>query len=292
MNYNNIPVSTYTFSVKSNIQINTDAAFLYIKNITSSDPNNICGIKYSGNVSKKNMWNKIIQKSGNTNDLINFLHACTITYLHPEKTNGKPINIKMYNTGTLHITGCKTIKQCIDTVKYIYNKIKDVPHIIYFDKNMNPPIFNIFTSMKNIHFKFDFIINRQKLYNFLIADNSTNNYIVSYEDQIMTGVNIKKQITSKYDNIIKMNMENDTEEIEQIEIIHNKIKTITFIIFYSGVCRFSGSNDDFMRESFYEFIKYMQDNREKYEDVNNMNDDNNFNRIKHIPSTKDLLIET
>lgn len=307
MDYCNIPVSTYTFVVKSNILVNMEVAVSKFKESIKNEYGKISGIKYSGDVSKKNMHNKPIQSFGDSSNGINFLHACTIRYKHPDKAFDKPINVKIYNNGSMHITGCKKMNHCFDTISAIFNILKAHKNIVYYTEPTT--IFRIYTTMKNVHFRFSFCINRHKLINFFKKHDNFG-YIISYDDQIMTGLNIKKQLTSVTDTIHVMEWNrglapsttqtgicpiprlnqkfigiNQDEELPQIytqkiPVEYDNLKTITFIVFYSGVCRFSGTNDQFMMSAFYEFIKIIQDNKHEYAD---MDTKTSGNRIEHIP---------
>lgn len=268
MAYNTIPISTFSFVVKSNILINMELAFVKIRDMISQEPGHLSGIKFSGNVSKKNMHSRPIQSKGTSSEKINFLHACTIRYKHLDKNPEKPINVKLYNNGTMQITGCKKMQHCVDTISIIYETLRQYKNIIYYTEPT--AVFKIHMVMKNIHFRFGFCINRHKLVEFF-KKNGNFKYIVSYDDQIMTGLNIKKKIEDeKTDTIMIVEFDQSgTKKVYELEIPveYSSLKTITYIIFYSGVCRFSGTNDRFMEKSYYEFTKLIMDNRQEFEDI-------------------------
>lgn len=266
LDYDQIPVSTYSFVVKSNVYFNMDLIHEVLP--ISDTPLSVRSIKYTGPVSKKTIHKTDVVRRGNTKKSPNMLHACTIQYMLPEKL----VNVKLYNTGSMQITGCKSHDQCHRTIFGIYCLImKHCPQGVYRKSASEARvIFNIEAVMKNIHFNVGFKVIRQKFAEYFAAPERAVDfdYVMTYDDQTSAGLNIKKIISHvQRDKIDQMIIGGDASpeskgfEVSEIEVDvrYKPAKSLTFILFHSGNCRYSGCNDKVMRQGYYDFVKLVCD---------------------------------
>lgn len=117
------------------------------------------------------------------------------------------INIKLFTNGSIQMTGCKNIKSALWVLDQIFDKLKTVKYV--FNKSMTQiipspftndsnaldieKIFNFKIAMINSGFNIGFKINREKLYNCLIA----NKYDCTYDPTSHACVNIKHHMNDK-----------------------------------------------------------------------------------------------
>lgn len=281
--YDDIPVSTYTFVARSNIYFNVNMINEAVD--TSSLPNHIKTIKYSPDVSKKTIHTIKVTYKGEVDTrrtkTPNFLHACTIRYALPEKD----VTVKICNTGTMHITGCKSMDQCYRTIFGMYKIIwAACPKAIYMKNNEFKVVFDIDTVMRNVHFDVGFKINRERFARFFEQHDGFG-YVITYDDQFMTGLNIKEPLIETTDVIQELSImcaPRDMSEqcdglpddlssysVEEKEVVvkYKDDKMITFILFYSGKVRMSSCNIKRSRASYLRFIELVNKHRHVFEDV-------------------------
>lgn len=264
--YDDIPVSVYTFFAKSNVYFNLDDIHKQV--VCQNQPDCIKWIKYTPEVSKKTIHTVSINCRGDISDsdkyTPNLLHACTICFLLTEKA----VNVKLYKTGTMHITGCKSIEQCCRAVFGVFKVIHTTcAHNIYKKVPNEPFEFIINAVMKNLHFNLGFKINRERFLR-RFSTLPDIDYVITYEDQANAGINLKKLISHiKTDTMTRMIIDEAaagyTQTLCEMPVSYKPTKSITFILFYSGICRYSGCNERVMRESYDEFVstlvKYRND---------------------------------
>lgn len=281
--YDDIPVSTFTFVARSNIYFNVNMINSMVE--TSSESNHIRTIKYSPNVSKKTIHMIKVSYKGEVDPkktlTPNFLHACTIRYVLPEKDT----TVKICNTGTMHITGCKTPDQCYRTIFGMYKIIwTTCPQAIYLKNSDSRVVFNVETVMRNVHFDLGFRINRERFAHFF-ERNDGFGYIITYDDQFMTGLNIKEPVSETMDVVneltISCDQPDDAGEAnglpsagcsytvceKAVNVKYKADKMITYILFYSGKVRMSACNINHSRQSYLRFLELVMKHRRVFEDV-------------------------
>lgn len=134
-----IKISTITLSCQlplCNLNLTNIGKYLEIDD-------EIIGIKYNYaelNVMKGKYSTTIYKKAKNKNeDKINkalFYNQITIIY----KNNENNVNIKLFKNGSLHLTGCKSIDECVTITKTIYLKLlnlKNKTDVILLTKDIN-----------------------------------------------------------------------------------------------------------------------------------------------------------
>lgn len=235
LNFNNLPtglkISTMTLTCSLDTLINIENIGKYI-DITFG---NIVYIKY-GNTeneirtiiikksnkkdSKKNSKNinSNKKKRSNTKPDNNFYNQASI-YIEINEETGKTVNTKVFQNGSIQMTGCTTINDFISAMnilckelckkKVVYDKISGniikkefvtkpenicVSKIHNFKIQMDDPvngtspnIHNFKIRMINSNFKSGFMISREILYNILTKENIT----CTFEPCIHACVNIK-----------------------------------------------------------------------------------------------------
>jgi len=105
-------------------------------------------------------------------------------YVKVHAKNKKPVNIKLFSNGSIHMTGCKTVENAIETlIKVLYELKKekaviDYAHMKVVDKpfcdNLEildlKNIIGLQIVMINSGFHIPFKMDRNKLYNLLLSD--------------------------------------------------------------------------------------------------------------------------
>jgi TATA-box binding protein (TBP) (component of TFIID and TFIIIB) len=194
----------------------------------------------------------------------------------------KPVNFKICRNGTFQMTGCKCHIHAELCIKYIWEYIKNDPTIYSFSRGSNLECLFI-PSMRNIDFSLGFIVDREKLNQYMCPNESNKQ---SYNDINFhclletsfgyTGVNIKiplNQDISKM-GIKKLTYTNknqwnqiDTTYQEYLDLLPLKEKESklkeerynTFLVFHSGKVIMSGLTSEFMKDVYYYFLKIMKE---------------------------------
>lgn len=182
----------------------------------------------------------------------------------------KKINFKICKNGTFQMTGCKNNKHAIECINQIWKRIKNNKDIYKFTNKDDKTLKSmLIPAMRNIDFNLGFTIDREKLAKYM--SNQTEFYCLLETSFGYTGVNIKIPIKDTISNmkIFLIGEENDEFKVEQstyseyLKTIsekrrNNKInmkKYNTFLVFHSGKVIMSGSTSEFMKETYYDFIK-------------------------------------
>ena len=106
-----------------------------------------------------------------------------------EHSHKKPINVKLFNNGKIHITGSKTINEIITNYEYIYKKIKEInTNLVFNDKNykinigefIKPQDFEYEIVMINGTYKMNFEIDLDVLYE-LLNEKYSSQVFIQYE---------------------------------------------------------------------------------------------------------------
>jgi TATA-box binding protein (TBP) (component of TFIID and TFIIIB) len=296
--FEDIPVSTKTFIVMTNLTIDKDkladalpiTPYVVIpkrrgrkKKNTNVDPNkNIptgsiitidSGTKIRGVILKKKK-----KKEGQNNT--SFRNCVAIVMI----IDGKKINFKITRNGKFQMTGCKYDKQGEDCVKYIWEYIKDKKDV--YQKPESQSFKAIFIpAMRNIDFSLGFILDREKLDEYF---NKHTNYYSLLETSIgYTGVNIKipilKPITDlKLKQLAYKESENggvwsspkyisyqkylDTLKPKEQQKKLEKERYNTFLVFHSGKVICSSLCEEFARDTYYLFTDLIKKNHKTFEE--------------------------
>jgi TATA-box binding protein (TBP) (component of TFIID and TFIIIB) len=291
LNYDNIPASTRTFILKTNLVIDIKKLFEklpiteYIvipkkrgrkKKNAPKDPNNIIP---DGSIITLEYENNIrgvkIKKKKKSNGRINFFRNSTTVVM---MIKNKIINFKISNNGKFQMTGCKFIEHAEECMKYIWFYIKDTDY--YKCKNDNLEVLFV-PSMRNIDFDIGYTINREALDRYI---NTHTEYRSLLETSAgYTGVNIKFpfdrdiseiKITHKTwidgkfqnDKIVSYNTYIETESEKDRRKKLQKKRYTTFLVFYSGKVIMSSISKDFGKKPFQEFVNILLKNRHIFEE--------------------------
>ena len=281
--FDNIKVSTKTFTVSTNINIEIDKLF-HILPIT---PYNVVP-KKRGRKKKNEQTN--LNKDIPEGSIVTIKHEDNIrgVEIKPKKSKekqkkwfrnsitivimlDKPINFKVCRNGTFQMTGCKTHNHAELCVKYLWDYLKNtsVWSFIRSDENFSALFI---PSMRNIDFSLGFLVDREKLNDYICFEEEFHCLLETSFGY--TGVNIKIPLSKdiRKMKIQKLIYENNSwrkEETTYNEYINllplkeqeSKLKNErfnTFLIFHSGKVIMSGLTSDFMRDDYYYFINIIR----------------------------------
>jgi TATA-box binding protein (TBP) (component of TFIID and TFIIIB) len=317
--FKDVPISTQTIITVSNLKFNLNLMYQYLpiteyiiikkkrgrkKKVEISDPNkNIQPGSIISIQNKTNIRGSILKESKKENKTY-FLNSITIVMV---LENGKLINSKISQNGKFQITGCKNMDQCVEMIRFLFKHIKEIEVQIgqsmfslkYGSKstNRNPTfIFNVV--MKNIDFKVNFNINREKLNQYM---NEYTEFCSLFESSVNTGVNIKIKSNCSYE-----------PELDSIEILpdltvkksvvpynsyvyyldekeqkkeQKKEKYHTFLVFHSGSIIQSGSGPE-MNSVYEKFISTLLTKKEYFEEILNINSSQDVIKIQDMYNLK------
>jgi len=146
----------------------------------------------------------------------------------------KTVNVKLFNNGSIQMTGCKNLDNVVKSIELLFGKFKENNEKFkYYEGELdikNVDRFKI--QMINTNFDMNFKINRSNLHNLLIE----NNYDSSYDPIIHPCVNIK-YIPEIYKNSN-----------------FNNPRVISIFVFESGSITIAGSNSIEQIIEAYNFI--------------------------------------
>lgn len=317
--FNDVPVSTQTIISVSNLKFNLNTMYQYLpitdyiivkkkrgrkKKVEIVNPNqNIPPGSIISIQNKTNIRGSILKESKKKNKTY-FLNSITIVMV---LENGKLINSKISQNGKLQITGCKNMNHCTEMIRHLFRHIKEIEVQIgqpmfslkYGSKstNRNPTfIFNIV--MKNIDFKMNFNINREKLNQFI---NENTDFCSLFESSVNTGVNIKIKSNIFYeDNLDCIEILPDLsiqknvvpfssyvsflDEKEQKKEV-KKDKYHTFLVFHSGSIIQSGSGPE-MSGIYNKFVHILYTYRNQFEEILNINNKQDILKMENIYNLK------
>lgn len=133
-----------------------------------------------------------------------FFNQVSVTIKSP---TGKLINIKLFLNGSIHMTGCKNFSHTMEALhclfdelkksKYIYSttkkKIIEKPFVKNKDALVIDKLFKMKVVMINTNFDIDYVVSRDKLYEFT----KNNDIVASYDPNVHACVNIKCKYKKK-----------------------------------------------------------------------------------------------
>lgn len=303
--FEDIKVSTKTFIIMTNIVINLCQLYLklpitnYIvipkkrgrkKKVVQEDPNkgiadgSIITIKYENNI-------RGVQLKKNKNNNF-FRNSVTIVMI----IDSKMINFKISSNGKVQMTGCKNDSHAKQTIKYLWDYIKndkkiyklvDIQKTIYNDvkkiefnnineeddltQNQNVKVLFI-PAMRNIDFSLGFKVDRANLDSYINLNTEYNSLLETSFGY--TGVNIKIPVFVSNDNLYLDEMEYQDGWIDKkikynnyINMLSdkekdkklNKEKYNTFLVFQSGKTIMSGTVAEWMKDTYYEFTEIIKE---------------------------------
>jgi len=293
--FGDIKTSTKTYTANTNIKLNIEKIFDFLpiteyvlvvkkrgrkKKVDNINPNkdvpegSIITIKYQDKIKGVELKPQKAKAKAKTKW---FRNSITIIIVLD-----KLINFKMCCNGTFQMTGCKNHQHAESCVKYIWKYIRNQPDLYTFtNKNSGTELEVLFIpSMCNIDFSVGFIIDREKLNNYLCKNNN-----FEYNNQNLhclletsfgyTGVNIKIPIKKPIEHlkIIKLVYSNqhgwqkyNTTYQEYLKLLtpkeqKQKLKSKkynTFLVFHSGKVIMSGINQEYMIDIYYFFLEIIR----------------------------------
>jgi TATA-box binding protein (TBP) (component of TFIID and TFIIIB) len=294
--FDNIKVSTKTFTATTNLTIKIDKLFHTLpitpyvvipkkrgrkKKCEQVDPNkdieagSIVTVKHEGYIRGVELKPKKV-KTGKKKKW--FRNSITVVIILD-----KPINFKVCRNGTFQMTGCKTHKHAELCVKYIWGYMKDFTEIYSF--NHGTTLETLFIpSMRNIDFSLGFLVDREKLNRYMCSQEEFHCLLETSFGY--TGVNIKVPLTEDITKmeIKKLIYDKDAPESKWTETLTsyqeyldllttkeheaklNDERYNTFLVFHSGKVIMSGLTADFMRKVYYYFLSIIRKAFDKIEE--------------------------
>lgn len=160
-------------------------------------------IKYGGVNNIKSLI-KLKKKNKTKKKKQNFYNQATVM---ADSQNKSKINTKLFKNGSIQMTGCKSIENCISSIKILCEELKKIkavynkkekkiirkPFVSNPEKVSFDEIKNFKINMINSNFDIGFLIDRQNLYEIL----NKKNIICTYEPCIHACVNIKYNYKNK-----------------------------------------------------------------------------------------------
>lgn len=284
MDFADIPVSTQTFTVRSNIEhieLQNFYELLQPTNVFdkvdgSTDQNDkiekqggsIVCIKYKTLYKGENCVAKVKKRKTaeikNNPTKKNFLNCVTLII-----SIEKRINVKIFKNGVFQLTGCKNIsnvKKCLHT---ILTELLRVPSCFKFNSTDTNFVIYIKSAMRNIDFDLGFKINRTSLATYLFEN---TNYNVPPLTTTNMGVKIKIPLENIEDlPITKITYPSRDEEIisfkncfSVIEPDSKKLKDkltnkfISISIFQNGKVLMSGIDETFQKKYYIWLVNLLQ----------------------------------
>ena len=276
INFSDIPVSTQTFTVKSNIQY-INLRLLFDKMNLSSF---IVLIKFhdmiKGEVVKPLTKKKKLVSSTPVLIKRNFLNCVTLV-IEVEKK----INVKVFKNGVFQLTGCKNVENVKDCINIIIKEMKKINETYDTEKCFHfaeePSILTTYTksAMRNIDFNMGFNINRASLAERIKTIYSDNEDVI-VPDNVGNKMDVKIKVRISKEEVKKVpilktdfhldDLYNFTEThmnyedcIHKMEVedkkIENKLrnKFVSISIFQNGKILLS-SMDETIQERYYKWL--------------------------------------
>ena len=245
----NLHISAMVQIGKLNTQVNLSSLAIALE-----VNENILYIEH-GKMVNKGVNNKKFSKKKSENRKY-FYNQVTIHIFNSEKKN-KRVNVKVFNNGTIQMTGINSYEIGEYTAKTIiaeFNKLSLDNKI--FDHENVQQVGELETVLINSDFDIHSEINREKLHRCIIL----NGYMSSFEPCTYPGVNIKY-----YHNPLRQNYGIcDCETPCDGKGKNNTCKKITVAVFKSGKIIITGGRSKTNIQTAYEFITgFIEENREE-----------------------------
>lgn len=288
-NFDDIDVSTRTFTSSGNIKIKLDRLFDFLQ-IT---PYTV--------IPKKRGRKKKIEQETKTEDLsegaiicLEFEGKIKGVRIKPKKQKkffrnsltvvmfiiNKLINFKVCRNGTLQLTGCKTEEHAEKCIKYIWNAMKDNRELYTIENEQQDPYFLLIPSMRNIDFSLGFFVDREKL-NQVMINKQDNLHCLLETSFGYTGLNIKMPLEEDITQLqIKKLIFKDEQWFENFSTYREFLDLLppkeqkkkeydrynTFLVFQSGKVIHSGISNEYMKNAYYNFLEIINSCYEEIEE--------------------------
>jgi TATA-box binding protein (TBP) (component of TFIID and TFIIIB) len=278
--FEDIKVSTKTFTAMTNMSINLEKLFEAIpvvpyiivpkkrgrkKKVDTHDPNKDIPV---GSVItlklEKNVKGVDLKKKKKETDPKWFRNSLTVVIILD-----KHINFKVYKNGTFQMTGCMNKKHAELCVTHIWKHISEMQGDVFEITRGEDLEFLIIPAMRNIDFDLGFCVDREKLA--LFMSTQTDFHCLLETSFGYTGVNIKIPLEYDIQTMMvkkvytsgKSEMVPYTEYLDLLPAKDKKAKISkdrynTFLVFHSGKTILSGLKKSTTRETYYEFLQIMQ----------------------------------
>lgn len=294
--FEDIPVSTKTFIVMTNIHINIAKLFEFLpiteyliipkrrgrkKKSIVIDPNSEIP---DGSIISLDLANKVrgvnLKKKKKNSKGDYFRNSLTVIMIIDKKR----INFKISNNGKFQMTGCKFDSQAENVIKHMWNYIKDtdIYELPMLNKTMKHPFKATFIpAMRNIDFSLGFLLDREKLDEYI---NTRTEYFSLLETSIgYTGVNIKVPVTKSVEELMVnqlifhnrkwlpprkvpytyfLNFLKEKDRLKKI----TKTKFNTFLVFHSGKVIMSSMCAEFAKDTYEEFLTMIKNNHKLFKE--------------------------
>ena len=258
--FETIPVSTQTFTVRTNI-FNIDLQSFFdnvFPNVqTTPIDSTIVYIKYQK--LEKGIKQHIIKNTKKeSNKGRNFLNCITLIIIANKK-----INVKIFKNGVFQLTGCKSIHNVETCINVIFLTLKTIPSSFSFVNSDTNLVVYIKSVMRNVDFNLGFKINRD---NMLQCLDIYSTFIVPPPMGNKMDIKIRIPLTpDDIKNITILKISYPTQEKTELkfkdcfEIIEpdekkrkNKLenKFITISMFQNGKVLLSGVNEFFQKKYY------------------------------------------
>ena len=279
-NFDDVPVSTRTFTSSGNFKIKLDKLFDFLdvtpfsivpkkrgrkkkaeqesKNVELKD-GSIITLEFEGKIKGVRVKAKKQKKF--------FRNSLTVVMYIIDKL----INFKVCRNGTFQLTGCKSNVHAENCIKYMWDRMKDNPEL-YTVEDGQKPYFLVIPSMRNIDFSLGFFVDREKLNHHMI-NNQDNLHCLLETSFGYTGLNIKIPLEEDIFQLqIKKLVYKDNEWVETFSIYKEFLDTLsekeqkkkaynrynTFLVFQSGKVIHSGISAEYMKKAYYDFIRIIE----------------------------------
>jgi TATA-box binding protein (TBP) (component of TFIID and TFIIIB) len=247
-------VSTLTGICKFSKQINLNKLYEKIK-INDKILFIECGINYKGAIDKKNLKKR--EKS--TKKF--FYNQCTLHVNTEYLEKQKKVNVKLFNNGSIQMTGLKTVEMGQNILDYLLKLVIDLnkndQDIYLNDKQLS--LMNYDIAMYNTDFDIGFKVNREKLNRYLI----NLDMYTSYEPCIYPGVIVKYYYKKE-----KLNGICNCGDICKGDGKQNNCKKVTIAVFNSGKIIITGGKNITQCKIAYDFIyNILMKNKNQFIDV-------------------------
>jgi TATA-box binding protein (TBP) (component of TFIID and TFIIIB) len=194
---NEVKISTITIVCKLPVLFNCENIASYF----TLSKNGILTLIYGtfGNIKTNRSIVKIKKNTKTKKKKKNFFNQVSIAVRSPSKA--KPVNVKLFTNGSIQMTGCTCVEDFFAIINILFKELKkekaimdpetkkitDKPYVNDISKVIGTNISNIKIAMINSNFRVDMHIDRQKLYDLLVA----KKYYCFYDPLKHACVNIK-----------------------------------------------------------------------------------------------------
>jgi len=218
-----IIISTMTFTCKidSDLKFNCEN----IAKFVSLQHGKICGTIYGVQGDIKTNRTILKEKPKKNKKKRSFFNQVTLKIEIPSKT--QPINVKLFQNGSIQMTGCKSITNIVEALHAIFNELCDKKFVSDITVFNVKHLISLRICMINSYFNMEFSIDLNKLYDILIQDEC----FCLYDSDKHAAINIKFEHKDKLvtvlvfetGNIIITGASSCDQILDAYEFINKKI---------------------------------------------------------------------